>query len=260
MIDLSQGSITNVLLTFSVLTFAIFLRYLILAGLFYYLIFMRFAARFVSNTISTTPLKNGQIKREIFYSFVTSLIFACLGTQVLYAWQTGGTAIYFDKSEYPMIWMLLSICLVLAIHETYYAWLHRWMHRPSIYRWIHRTHHESLTTTSWTSFSFPQLESLLQGLPIFMMIFIIPIHILSLIVLLIIMTGTSVINHLNHEIYPEGTHRHWFGKWWIGATHHAHHHSQFHFNFGLYFTFWDRWMKTENSDFDSLFEEKSINK
>jgi len=37
----------------------------------------------------------------------------------------------------------------------------------------------------------------------------------------------------------------WFG--WINATtHHDLHHSSFHYNYGLYFTWWDRMMGTEH--------------
>ena len=37
----------------------------------------------------------------------------------------------------------------------------------------------------------------------------------------------------------------WFG--WINATtHHDLHHSSFHYNYGLYFTWWDRLMGTEH--------------
>jgi sterol desaturase/sphingolipid hydroxylase (fatty acid hydroxylase superfamily) len=60
------------------------------------------------------------------------------------------------------------------------------------------------------------------------------------------MSITSVINHLNIEIYPEGFRKNFFLKWWIGATHHSMHHKQFKYNFGLYFTFWDKWKKTES--------------
>ncbi len=257
MIDLSQGLILNILLTIFILTLAIFVRYLVLAGLFYYIFNGRYASRMVTITLNKIPGKQGQIRREILYSLVTSFIFALIGTMVFYSWQTGGTSIYLDSSLYPKLWLILSIVMVLIFHETYYYWLHRWMHRPSIYRWIHRTHHESLTTTAWTSFSFHPVESLLQALPIVLAIYVVPMHIISLVVLLLIMAITSVINHLNHEIYPAGSHQHWFGKWWIGATHHALHHSQFRFNFGLYFTFWDHWMKTESPDFFKKFEEKT---
>ncbi|MGZ5247104.1 MAG: hypothetical protein ACXWV5_08645, partial [Flavitalea sp.] len=40
----------------------------------------------------------------------------------------------------------------------------------------------------------------------------------------------------------------------IGATHHSLHHKQFKFNYGLYFTFWDKWKKTESPDFEKRFE------
>jgi sterol desaturase/sphingolipid hydroxylase (fatty acid hydroxylase superfamily) len=71
------------------------------------------------------------------------------------------------------------------------------------------------------------------------------------------MTTTSVINHLNIELYPAGTHKHWAGKWFIGATHHSLHHSQYLFNYGLYFTFWDKIMHTESDKYAPLFEEKT---
>jgi sterol desaturase/sphingolipid hydroxylase (fatty acid hydroxylase superfamily) len=71
------------------------------------------------------------------------------------------------------------------------------------------------------------------------------------------MTTTSVINHLNTEIYPRDFNKHWFGRWWIGATHHSLHHAQFRYNFGLYFTFWDKIMQTESPDYNKLFEEKT---
>jgi len=256
-IDLTQGQWIPFYITVIVLTTAIFIRYLLMAGLFYYLFNIRYAAKFAPNRIDTRVSKKGQIKSEILYALIASLLFGILGTWILHAWQLGKTAIYHEVSHYHWSWMIGSVLVLLVLHETYYYWLHRWMHLPSVYRRFHRAHHESLVTTAWTSFSFHPIESLLQALPIVLMIYFIPMHLISLVVFLIIMTVTSVINHLNSEIYPAGTHRHWFGRWWIGATHHALHHSQFKYNFGLYFTFWDHWMCTESPDFNTLFEEKS---
>src|SRR5215203_5438728 len=65
------------------------------------------------------------------------------------------------------------------------------------------------------------------------------------------------VNHLDIEIYPKKFHKHFAGKWLIGATHHSLHHKQFKYNFGLYFTFWDKWKKTESPLYDKLFEEKT---
>ena len=82
-------------------------------------------------------------------------------------------------------------------------------------------------------------------------------HVYVLLFQLTIMTFSSVINHLEIEMYPAGFHSHFIGKWLIGATHHSLHHKQFKYNFGLYFTFWDKWKKTESPKFSALFEEKT---
>jgi Delta7-sterol 5-desaturase len=47
------------------------------------------------------------------------------------------------------------------------------------------------------------------------------------------------------------------GRGLIGATHHSLHHKQFKYNYGLYFTFWDKWKRTESPVYEQLFEEKT---
>ena len=41
--------------------------------------------------------------------------------------------------------------------------------------------------------------------------------------------------------------------WLTTTTHHDLHHSQAHWNYGLYFTWWDRWMGTEHPDYHAHF-------
>jgi Delta7-sterol 5-desaturase len=155
---------------------------------------------------------------------------------------------------------VFSVVLVLFVHETYYYWLHRLMHHPLIYKHIHKAHHDSITTSAWTSFSFHPTESILQALILPTLCLVVPLHSSALVVILLTMTTTSVINHLNTELYPKDFDTHWFGKWWIGATHHSLHHSQFKYNFGLYFTFWDKLMHTESPQYRSLFAQKTTKK
>jgi sterol desaturase/sphingolipid hydroxylase (fatty acid hydroxylase superfamily) len=71
------------------------------------------------------------------------------------------------------------------------------------------------------------------------------------------MSFSSVINHLEIELYPRFFHTNPIGRWIIGATHHSLHHKQYKYNFGLYFTFWDRLANTESPAFDDLFVEKT---
>ncbi|GAC1423363.1 MAG: hypothetical protein NVS9B7_02360 [Flavisolibacter sp.] len=84
-----------------------------------------------------------------------------------------------------------------------------------------------------------------------------PMHIYLLIAQLTLMSFSSVINHLDIELYPKKFQEHFLGRWLIGATHHSLHHKHFKFNYGLYFTFWDKIKNTESPLFDSLFKEKT---
>ena len=235
----------------------IFGRYVAIALLFQYLFKVKYQAQFAQRQVNNKLRRSNQNWREIGYSALTSLIFAFVGAGLLAVWQQGWTRVYTDFDQYPLVWLPVSVVLVLVLHETYYYWLHRLMHHPSVYKWVHKSHHDSITTSAWTSFAFHPTESILQSVILPFLLFIIPVHYVAVGVILLIMTTTSVINHLNTEIYPEGFHQHWFGKWWIGATHHSLHHSQFRYNFGLYFTFWDKLMRTESPDFKRLFEKKT---
>lgn len=255
MIDISQP------VTFWLTTLAFFLgifgRYVLFSLGFWWLFKISMKEQFAHREVQTRPRRPNQDLREIGWSIVTSLIFTAMAIGMILAWQAGYTRIYTDLAEYPWYWYPVSIAVVLFVHETYYYWLHRWMHKPGVYRWIHKTHHDSITTSAWTSFSFHPLESTLQAIVIPVLTFVLPLHISAVGLLLLIMTISSAINHLNTEIYPRDFNRHWLGRWLIGATHHGLHHSQFRYNYGLYFTFWDKWMKTESPDFHKLFSQKT---
>ena len=239
---------------------AVFGRYILFSLVFGWIFTHPAGEQSTGQRIQERQRKPDQQWREIGWSALTSLIFTAIGLGVMVAYQTGITRIYTDVHAYGWLWYTISIGLVLFIQETYYYWLHRWMHRPTVYRWVHKVHHDSLTTSPWTAFSFHPTESTLQALLLPALTFVLPLHSTAICLILIIMTVSGAINHLNTEVYPQAFDRHWLGRWLIGATHHSLHHSQFRYNYGLYFTWWDKWMKTESPDFQRLFAEKSRKK
>lgn len=242
----------------TLLIFAVVIgRYLFIAGAFYGYFYIWKKDYWKQRKIGTKQYSSRQFRREITYSLITGGLFAVTGALMVLAWEKGYTRIYTDISEYGYWYLPVSLLIYLLLHETYYYWLHRWMHLPRVFRMVHTVHHQSTISSPWTAFSFHPIEGILQAIFLPALLFLIPIHPYVLLIQLTIMTITSVINHLDIEIYPKNSHRHWFGKWWIGATHHALHHKQFKYNFGLYFTFWDRWKKTESPGYERLFEEKT---
>ena len=239
-----------------VIFFVIVIRYFLIAGIFH-LIFYRSPSRWASRKINFKTQKSDQFKKEIKWSLVTSSIFAVIGAFVVIAWQKGWTKIYLEIEPLGWFWFLGSLFVYMLIHETYYYWVHRWMHHPKIFRHVHKVHHDSKITSPWTAFSFHPIEGLIEAAILPIMLFLIPINYYSLIIYLTIMTLSSVINHLDIEIYPKSFNKTWIGRWLIGASHHSLHHSQFKFNYGLYFTFWDKAKNTESPDYDSLFKIKT---
>jgi len=249
-------NLTDVALFTLSLCIIVFLRYVLVSGMFYLVFYVFFKDQFWHRKISVQLRAGNQHWKEIMWSGITSIIFALSGVGLVWLWQNGYTQIYVD-GEYS-IWVSLgSFLIALLLHETYYYWLHRWMHRPKIYRWIHKTHHDSIVTSPWTSFSFHPMESILQAIVVPLIVLFLPMHIGVVLLMLTIMTLSATINHLDIEIYPKHFERHWLGKWLVGATHHSLHHSKFIENYGLYFTFWDKWMNTESPEFESLFREKT---
>jgi len=241
----------NFLALTGILFVAIFLRYVLFAGIGHYWLRRFFRDRELHSLEQVAT----QARKEMVWSAITSLIFAVFGAVLVILWQNGWTKLYTDLSAFPLWYLPLSLVLYLFLHETYYYWLHRWMHRPKVYRLVHKVHHDSTETNAHTAFSFHPLESVLQALIIPVLLLFIPLHVYLLVALLAIMTVSGTLNHLGYEIFPKGWARHPLAKWLIGATHHDQHHKRFRFNYGLYFTFWDRWMGTEHPEFEQYFDQ-----
>ncbi len=243
------------LLLTSIFFVAVFVRYLLVSGIFHYVFYMLLRDKFDHRILNGDIKKRTQLKKEVLWSAITSLIFSVSGTLMVILWQKDLTALYIDIFDFPIWYLPLSLVVALFLHETYYYWLHRWMHLPKVYRYMHKVHHDSIETNSLTSFSFHPMESVAQAIIIPLIVFFLPVNIYVLLTMLIIMTFSGTLNHAGVELYPKGFHKHWLGKWLIGATHHDQHHKKFKYNYGLYFTFWDKWMGTETEDYAIDFKE-----
>lgn len=221
-------------------------RYFLTAG-FFYVFYLQVKNKNKNYRIlSQRPPKKNQVRQEIYWSIISSVIFAFFGAFTYWLYLQNQTAVYLDAKKYGWWYLPVSLLIVLLIHETYYYWLHRAMHFPKIYKAVHKVHHNSLSSTPWTAFSFHPWESILEALIVPLILIFIPVHIYVLLFYLVFMTFSSVINHLDIEVYPEHFRKSRFGKLWIDATHHHLHHKEFKTNYGLYFTFWDKMMGTES--------------
>lgn len=191
---------------------------------------------------------------ELKWSLWTSLIFAGAGVFIGVLWQLGWTRIYLRFDGYGWFYLFASWPLLLILHDTYFYWTHRWLHRPGIYQRYHLIHHRSLRPSPWASFSFHPVEAVVNAAFLPLVVLFLPLHPVVILFHLTFMTLTAITNHLGFEVLPANTLKWPGGKYLISGVHHAQHHRYFRVNYGLFLGFWDRWMKTEHASFEREFE------
>src|SRR5690606_40249716 len=119
--------------------FAILLiRYFITAGFFFSYYLKTKNNKTEKKILRQRPLKKNQVRKEIYWSVISSGIFAFSGAVTYWLWLNDSTAIYLDPAKFGYWYLPVSLILILLLHETYYYWIHRAMHVPKIYKVVHK--------------------------------------------------------------------------------------------------------------------------
>ncbi len=187
-----------------------------------------------------------QIRSEIGWSLVSAAIYGAPAGVVAWGWQNRGwTRIYTEWDRFALWYLPLSLLVYLFLHDTWFYWTHRAMHRPRWFRAAHAVHHASRPPTAWAAMSFHPLEALSGAVVIPALVFFVPIHIAMLGCVLTVMTVMGVTNHMGWEMFPKALVHSRLGNWVITASHHHRHHELYSCNYGLYFRVWDRLCGTD---------------
>jgi Delta7-sterol 5-desaturase len=228
-----------------------FLRYALAAGAVWLLVQVLFHRRLVSRRILEASPAPGQIRREVTYSLSTVLIFAANGILVWLLIHNGSFDVHTDLSRGGWLGWWASLALIIVTHDAWFYWTHRALHHRRWFRAVHGRHHASLHPTPWAAYAFHPAEALVQAafLPLFLLLFPMPVHGSVIAVFLIHMILRNTIGHCAHELLPwRWTPRGWL-RWITPVSHHHFHHARNRGNYGLYFTWWDRWCGTEDPEY-----------
>lgn len=198
-----------------------------------------------------------QIRREWLYSFRTVLIFTATGTLIALGYQYGLVRIYTDITMHGIGWLLLSALILVLAHDTWFYWTHRLMHDPRLFTHCHAGHHKSVIPTPFTAYAFDSMEALVNAVFLPLILLVLPAHPAALLFFVSHMMLRNAIAHCGFEIFPATRHGKPLFDWLTAVTHHDLHHANGRYNFGFYFTFWDRWMGTEHPDYYRHFARAS---
>jgi Delta7-sterol 5-desaturase len=220
------------------MTLIVGVRYLITSGAFAWITQRRYPGLYDG--------RSSQIRREIFWSLASAAIYGVPAGLVMWAWQNWQwTGIYRNVGDYPLWYLPLSVFIYLFVHDTWFYWTHRLMHRPYWFKLAHAVHHESKPPTAWAAMSFHPWEALSGAVIIPALVLFVPIHVATLGLVLMIMTVMGITNHMGWDMFPKRLVNGTLGGLVITASHHHRHHQEYRCNYGLYFRFWDRLCGTD---------------
>ena len=229
--------------------------YLVPAGLSYLFFYVWKKNQWVGRHIQKRFPTRKSILRELKWSLISICILSFFTLLLYLSIQQGHGNMYFSIREYGWVYFLFSSLLIIAVYDTYYYWIHRFMHLKKVFPWVHKTHHLSHTPTPWAILAFSPVETILEFAIYPILIFTIPLHpaALGFFILYNIILNTG--GHIGFEIVPRSFFNHRLLKYGLTVTHHDMHHSKINCNYGIYFNFWDRIMKTNHPDYEKTFNE-----
>jgi len=175
--------------------------------------------------------------KEMNLSLVSIPLMALPSTFIFLAEVKGYSRLY-DGVEGTSGWIYMAVTVVcyLIFTDTCIYWIHKWLHLPFFYQHIHKPHHRWIVPTPYASYAFHPLDGFLQSTPYHIFAFMVPLNKYLYMGLFIFVCCWTVSIHDGKGYY--------FGTIINGADHHTIHHSDFFYNYGQYFTFWDRIMGT----------------
>lgn len=187
-----------------------------------------------------------RMRAEIRHSLSALALSALLLASGYFARVQGWTVPAFDLSWWSFP---LGFVLSLLLFDAWFYFGHRLLHLPRFYR-FHALHHRSVAPTVWSNDSSGHVDTLIEHGFYFVAWFVLPVPALSIFALRLFDQVSGMIGHAGFEYFAGPTAR----KPWpmLCTTFHDLHHSQFRYNYGNMFSFWDRWLGTVHPDYDRM--------
>jgi len=176
-----------------------------------------------------------QVRKEIMVTLKSIPWMALFSTVLFVAEVRGHSKLYSDIDEYGWKYFIFSFFFFLFFTDMCIYWIHRWLHHPLIYKHLHKTHHLWIVPTPFASHAFNPVDGFLQSSPYHLFVFIFPMHKWLYIGLFMFVNfWTTSIHDANYKV-PS------FLRGIINCSaHHTDHHSYFNYNYGQFFTLWDK--------------------
>jgi len=215
---------------FAVATLSFLLYYLIFAALGWWLSKSVFPRWRIGDVVDKTPLRKGQVEKEIRRSALSIAIFGAYGVVNVEMYRWRWVDVEWNASVMRIAW---DFVLLFLFNEVHFFCCHRLLHTPWLFKHVHRVHHESVPTTPFSTFSFHWVESLLLGSVMSSAMLVHTFSIWALLGLPSFSLFFNTIGHWNYNVFaPTGLRS--------VSVEHSHHHMRVKGNFGFFLPVLDR--------------------
>ncbi len=229
-------------------------RYFVGAGGIYLIVNLMLGRALVNRKIRDSSPDWTQMRWEIRASIRTSAIFAAVGgLTIVFLVVSGFDVIYMNPLERGWPYLVTSTAALIVLHDAWFYWTHRLIHHPKLFRRLHRLHHKSFNPSPWTSYSFNVGEAVVNAIYLPLVLLLVPSSSLAIFIFVNHMMIRNAMGHSGYELFPARRDGRPLFDWMTSVTHHDLHHAQAGWNYGLYFSWWDRWMGTEHPNYHERF-------
>jgi sterol desaturase/sphingolipid hydroxylase (fatty acid hydroxylase superfamily) len=230
-------------------------RYVVFAIATWLLIWVILAKPLANRKIRGDTPPTIQLVKEFFFSVRSIAVFSTVG--ILYGildnlgWMWGPAV----ADRLGPIWAICTFIALAYGHDTWFFWTHKVMHHPKRFKHWHKTHHQSFNPSPFTAYSFDMKEAFIQAIYLVIWSLIVPTSYGVITSYMIFQIARNTIGHCGYEIFPANKDGKPMFDWMTTVTHHDLHHARAGYNFGLWFTHWDRWMGTEDPTYHEKFAQ-----
>lgn len=196
-----------------------------------------------------------QLAVEFLVSIRSIAIFSTVGLSMFVLESLGlfhGPAL---AAQWGLGWAVASFVLMVVAHDAWFYWSHRLMHDPRLFRRMHRRHHLSHNPSPFTAYSFDVGEAIVMAAFVPLWMVLVPTQWPVVGLFMLHQIARNTLGHSGYELMPANRNGRPLVGFLTTTTHHDLHHLQAGWNYGLYFTWWDKLLGTEHPEYLARFAE-----
>jgi len=164
------------------------------------------------------------VRHDLRHTLTTLVLLAAIVTGTMLLVVRGTIAI--DLEVPPLATLAIEVLAYVLLFDAYFYALHRALHTRALYRTVHAVHHRSTAPTVLTALAFHPLEAalIIGFMPVAM--WLVPIHLASLVMVSVFLSGSILLAHCGYEVIPAWWARVPVLNWYVTPRVHDAHHAR----------------------------------